>query len=156
MSQFRTLLQLFEVIKENPIFWDRVCQTILIEAMKLCTPWCNFSCVDHEHHHHPCTAGAANEDGIFKGKIIAKFMRKCKEPVGTLTETFSRQSQMVCMNRENWSWVRWEEVKWGINIWNCFSVSWSLSLFQGLYNFRQTNFKDFSRTNYSFKGLKFI
>ena len=147
MSHFRTLLQLFEVIKENPIFWDKVCQTILIKPMKLCTPWYNFSYVDHEHHHHPCTPGAA-----FKGKIIAQFMRKSKEPLSTLTEPFSLQSQMVCMNRENWSWVRWEEVKWGINIWNCFSVSWSLSLLQGFYNFRQTNFKDFSKINYSFQG----
>ena len=120
--------------------------------MKLCTPWCNFSCVDHKHHHHPCRLGTANGDGIFKGTIIAKFMRKSEEPLGTVTELFSLQLQIVCMNRENWGWVRWEEVKWGINIWNCSSVSWSQSLLQGLYNFRQTNFKDFSRTNYSFQG----
>ena len=144
MSHFRTLLQLFEVIKENPTIWDKMCQKILIKPMKLCTPWRNFSCVDHEHHHHPCTPGAANEDGIFKVKIIAKFMRKSKAPLSTLTEPFSLQSQMVCMNGENWSWVRKEEVKWGINIWNCFSVSWSLSLLQGFYNFRQTN--NISRT----------
>ena len=29
-------------------------------------------------------------------------------------------------------------------------------LAQGSYNFRQTNFKEFSRTNYNFQGVRFI
>ena len=42
---------------------------------------------------------------FLKGKIIAKFMRKSEERLGTLTNV-SLQSQMVCMNGENWSSVR--------------------------------------------------
>ena len=108
------------------------------KLMKLCTPWCNFSCVDHKDD-HPCRPGAADEDGIFKGQNHSK----------VYTELFSLQSQMVCMNGENWSLVRCEKGKWGIHIWNCFSTSWSLSLRHSLFDFRQTNFKDklqFSRT----------